>query len=183
MSVKNHIPEEELISLLRNKDRNAFEYLYDNYNKALFGIVLKVVNDTPIAEDILQEVFIKIWKNIDQYEMAKGRLFTWMINIARNTAIDKYRSQEFKQQMQNQNLEDSVSDVNSSTSSATKVDHIGLKETISELKPEFVEIIDLLYFKGYTHEELSKEFNIPLGTVKTRIRSAMIELRKKIIKS
>ena len=180
LAKRNHIPEDQLIQLLKDKDRDAFTNLYDNYSSALYGVVFRIVNDESLAEDILQEVFVKIWKNIAFYDASKGRLFTWLINVTRNTAIDKYRSQEFRQQAKNQKIDDSVHQVNNLMSVSTKVDHIGLKETVSQLKPEYVQMIDLLYFKGYTHEEVAKEFNIPLGTVKTRIRSAIMQLRQKL---
>ena len=180
MAKRNHIPEEQLVQLLKNKDREAFTVLYDNYCNALYGVIFRIVNDEPLAQDILQEVFVKIWKNMEHYDASKGRLFTWLINVTRNTAIDKYRSQEFRQQSKNQKMEDSVHQVEMASSVNTKVDHIGLKEQIAQLKPEYIQLIDLLYFKGYTHEEVAKEFNIPLGTVKTRIRSAIIQLRQKL---
>ncbi len=183
MSKKTQIPEEQLVQLLKNKDREAFATLYDNYCNALYGVVFRIVNDEPLAQDILQEVFVKIWKNMEFYDATKGRLFTWLINITRNTAIDKYRSQEFRQQAKNQKLDDSVNQVNMVSSVNTKVDHIGLKEQISQLKPEYIQMVDLLYFQGYTHEEVAKEFNIPLGTVKTRIRAAIMQLREKLMVS
>jgi RNA polymerase sigma-70 factor (ECF subfamily) len=178
--VRKKIEEDELIILLKKKDKEAFTYLYDHYSTALYGIIFKIVNNEEIAQDILQEVFIKIWKNLENYDPAKGRLFTWLLNLTRNYAIDQYRSREFRQQNKNQNLEDSVHAVDTLMQSVTKMDHIGLKETVSKLKPEYIQVIDLLYFKGYTHEEVAREFNIPLGTVKTRIRSAIIQLRERL---
>ena len=83
--------ESELLELLRRQDRKAFNYLYDNYSDALYGVILKVVRTEETAQDLLQEIFVKIWKNIAQYDSSKGRLFTWMLNIARNTSIDYLR--------------------------------------------------------------------------------------------
>ena len=85
--------EEELVNLLKQNNKAAFSYLYDHYSGALFGIILKIVNqDEETSEDVLQDVFIKIWKKIATYDSTKGTLFTWMLNIARNTAIDKVRT-------------------------------------------------------------------------------------------
>jgi RNA polymerase sigma-70 factor, ECF subfamily len=178
--LRNKIEEEELVGLLKQKDSDAFTYLYDHYSDALYGIVFRIVNNEEIAQDILQEVFLKIWKNLSNYDPAKGRLFTWLLNLTRNYAIDQYRSREFRQQAKNQNLEDSVNAVDKLMQGGIKMDHIGLKDTVSKLKPEYIQVIDLLYFKGYTHDEVAKEFNIPLGTVKTRIRSAIIQLRERL---
>lgn len=180
MTAKRHLDEAELVHLLKEKDNSAFGYLYDNYSDALYGVILKIVNEEELAQDILQDAFVKVWKKIDGYDNSKGRLFTWMLNICRNLAIDNYRSVDFRQQNKNQNIDDSVNSVNTQKSVQQKIDHIGLKETISGLKPEYIQMVDLLYYKGYTHEEVAKEFNIPLGTVKTRIRSAIIQLREKL---
>lgn len=170
--------EEELISRLRAKDAAAFSYLYDNYSGAIYGVIFRHFEDQEQSEDILQETFVKIWKNIASYDESKGRLYTWMLNIARNLAIDHKRSRSFKSSEKNQSLDVSVNAVNSSGSAAFNTDKIGLKETVAKLKPESQTIIELLYFKGYTQDEVSKELNMPLGTVKTRTRSALIELRK-----
>ncbi|MEP7264080.1 MAG: sigma-70 family RNA polymerase sigma factor [Bacteroidota bacterium] len=177
---KIHLQEEELVRMLKAQDPEAFTYLYDHYCNALYGVIFRIVNDEDMAQDVLQETFVKIWKNLESYDPAKGRLFTWLVNLTRNFAIDKYRSKEFRQQSKNQSLDDSVNSINLLTNVKNKVDHIGLKETVSQLKPEYIQVIDLLYFKGYTHEEVAKEFNIPLGTVKTRIRAAIIQLREKL---
>src|SRR5476649_2115117 len=84
--------EEELVLLLKQQSREAFNYLYKQYSAVLYGVVNKVVYDEQTAQDVLQDVFVKIWTNIDQYDAKKGRIYTWMINIARNAAIDKLRS-------------------------------------------------------------------------------------------
>ncbi|HVG12982.1 MAG TPA: sigma-70 family RNA polymerase sigma factor, partial [Flavisolibacter sp.] len=89
--------EGELIALLKNKDEQAFSYLYDNYAGALYGVVKQIVTDLEVGNDVLQEVFVSIWKKIDSYDATKGRLFTWMLNIARNAAIDKTRSKNYQQ--------------------------------------------------------------------------------------
>lgn len=170
--------EEELVSLLQVKDQKAFAYLYDNYSPALNGVIMRMVDDVQIAEDILQEAFVKIWYNFGQYDASKGRLFTWMINITRNLTIDTLRSKGYKKQQkisQDENFVSSSQDKNHNTS---KFDTIGLRKQVQNLKPDQKIIIDLAYFNGFTQEEISKEMSIPLGTVKTRMRTAIIELRK-----
>jgi RNA polymerase sigma factor (sigma-70 family) len=170
--------EEDLITLLQRRDQTAFAYLYDNYSAALNGVIARMVDDTQLAEDILQETFVKIWNNFGQYDAAKGRLFTWMINITRNLTIDTLRSKGYKKQQkisQDENFVSSTQDKNFSTS---KFDTIGIRKQVQNLKPDQKIIIDLAYFGGYTQEEISKEMSIPLGTVKTRMRTAIIELRK-----
>lgn len=176
-STKNYT-EEELIALLKSKDAGAYSLLYDNYSAALFGIISKVVSAEEIAEDILQDVFVKIWKNIENYDASKGRLFTWMLNIARNTAIDYSRSKQSKMDGKLRDLENSRYEVNKQSSLQSNTDFIGVKEQVAKLKEDYRVLIDMLYFEGYTQEDAAKELNIPLGTVKTRIRAAIVKLRE-----
>jgi RNA polymerase sigma-70 factor (ECF subfamily) len=175
---KNNYTEEELVALLKRKDANAYSLLYDNYSAALFGVISRVVSAEEIAEDILQDVFIKIWKNIENYDASKGRLFTWMLNIARNASIDYSRSKQFKMGTKIQGMDTSVYEVNKKSSTHSNTDFIGVKEEVAKLKEEHRILIDMIYFAGYTQEDTAKELNIPLGTVKTRVRAAIIKLRE-----
>ena len=165
---------------LQQQSEKAFSYLYDNYSAALFGIVNSIVQEKESANDTLQEVFLNIWKKISSYDPAKGRLFTWMLNIARNAAIDKIRSKGYKDSLKNQPFPENVDTNTSRTVTAPDVKDVGLKKILSSLKEEQRVLIDLSYFRGYTHEEISQVLNIPLGTVKTRIRSALTQLRTMI---
>jgi len=125
----------------------------------------------------LQDVFLRIWDRIDNYDAAKGRLFTWMLNIARNLAIDKTRSKEISKDRKTDDIDDLVNRIDRKQQSEQKVETIGLKEVLGRLSEEQKFVVEYLYLKGYTQSELADEFNIPLGTVKTRLRLAMIELR------
>ena len=170
--------EEELVILLQNKDQKAFSYLYDNYAGALNGVIYRMVDNRELAEDILQEAFIKIWNNFSNYDHLKGRLFTWMLNITRNLTIDTLRSKGYKKQTKISSDENSVSNYTDDSKVAERFDSMGLRKQLVNLKPEQRSIIDLAYFNGYTQDEISKELGIPLGTVKTRMRTAILELRK-----
>lgn len=162
------------------RSQKAFGYLYDNYSAALYGIVNSIVPDKEIANDVLQNVFVNIWRKIESYNPSKGRLFTWMLNIARNAAIDEIRSKGYRDSQKNQSFPEN-SDANiGSVVSEPAVKDVGLRKMLSKLKTEWRVLVDLSYFQGFTHEEISKALNIPLGTVKTRIRSALIELRNMI---
>jgi len=169
-------PEQELVSLLKERDAKAFSYLYEKYSGALFGIISQILEDHAMANDVLQEVFINIWRKIESYDPVKGRLFTWMLNIARNASIDVLRSKAYQNNRNNKEISESVS-----TGYVTmKVDEIGLKKVLEQLKSEHRVLIELAYFKGYTHEEISEIEDIPLGTVKTRIRNALLQLREQL---
>lgn len=169
--------EDELVAGLQSRDQQVFSYLYDNYAPALNGAIYKLVEDKELTEDILQEAFVKIWNNIASYDAAKGRLFTWMINITRNLTIDTLRSKGYKKQRQISGDENSVDNYADGTSSE-KFDSLGIRKQLVNLKPEQKIIIDLTYFNGYTQEEAAAALGIPLGTVKTRMRTAIMELRK-----
>lgn len=163
--------------MLQSKDEKAFNYLYDNYSGALYGVIWKVLNVEELSNDVLQEVFVKIWKNIDQYDSSKGRLYTWMLNIARNMAIDTLRSKRYQQDQKTTDIENTVYTNDNSRTSFNNTDTLGLRKSVMNLKPEFRTLIDLAYFQGFTQDEISKTLNIPLGTVKTRLRNAIIELK------
>ena len=174
MSAKVTYEEYELVAALRQKENQAFSYLYDHYSGALYGIINQIVADTELSNDVLQETYVNIWRRIDTYDASRGRLFTWMLNIARNAAIDKTRSKGYQQSQRQISLADGEM-----TPAIVRpgVDDLGLKKMILKLKDEQRLLIDLSYFQGFTHEQIAKALDIPLGTVKTRIRSALTQLR------
>jgi RNA polymerase sigma factor (sigma-70 family) len=175
---KISLSEEELVSALRNREKVAIEALYDMYSASLFGVISRIITDTAVAEDVLQETFVKIWNSFSGYSAEKGRLFTWMVNIARNLSIDKVRSKDYKNQNKNQELENNVAFIDEQRNTVYKPELLGIKDLVSTLKPEQKSILDLVYFKGYTHVEAADELGVPLGTIKTRLRMAIQQLRK-----
>lgn len=178
MARRISISEEELVALLKDKDQRGFTILYNNYSSALYGVLNKIIQSNDDANDLLQDTFLKIWKNIDNYDSSKGSIFTWMMNIARNLAIDKVRSVDFRDTAQNVSIEDKVlHQIDDEYQTAQDVDGIGLQKVVDKLKPEHKQLIHLIYYKGYTQAEVSEEYGIPLGTVKTRIKSAVNTLR------
>ena len=169
--------EDELVFALKQESKEAFNYLYDHYSPAIYGIINSIITEKETANDVLQETFVNIWKNFASYDPKKGRLFTWMLNIARNASIDKVRSKGYKAMRKNQPLENNVFVKSDASVSLPRVRDIGLLKILGDLKEEYRTLIDLSFFKGFTHEEIAKALNIPLGTVKTRIRTALIQLR------
>jgi RNA polymerase sigma factor (sigma-70 family) len=175
---KISLKEEDLVRALKGKETIAIQALYDMYSGALLGVISRIITQQEVAEDLLQETFIKIWNSGDSYDSSKGRLFTWMINVARNLSIDKLRSKDFRNSNKNQDIENNVDFIDSQKKVTFNADTLGLKEMVTALKPELNDVLDMVYFKGYTHVEAAEELNLPLGTVKTRIRMAIMELRK-----
>ena len=166
--------------LLQNKDVQAFGYLYTITiaRRYMVWVIYKMVEDKELAEDILQEAFVKIWNNFATYDSIKGRLFTWMLNITRNLTIDTLRSKEYKKQNKIYNSKINVDNFADNSSSPERFDSLGIRKHLTHLKNDQKQIIDLAYFSGFTQEEIAKQLSIPLGTVKTRMRTAIMELRK-----
>jgi len=175
---KISLSEEELVLALGNREKIAIEALYDMYSSSLYGVISRIITDTATAEDLLQETFVKIWNSFSAYSAEKGRLFTWMVNIARNLAIDKIRSKDFKNQNKNQELENNVTFIDERKNTVYNPELLGIKDLVGTLKPDQRSIIELVYFKGYTHVEAADELGVPLGTIKTRLRMAIMLLRK-----
>ncbi|MBK7937804.1 MAG: sigma-70 family RNA polymerase sigma factor [Lewinellaceae bacterium] len=167
--------QDQLIVRLKQQDRAAIGELYDAYGSALFGVVLRIVQSRELAEQVLQDTFVKVWRNAASYDVSKGRLFTWLLNIARNTAIDATRTAHFRHYRKTDSLDNLVHKPGMDT---LNPDHLGVKEVVGRLDDKYKSLIDLVYFKGYTQEEVAEETGIPLGTVKTRLRYAIGELRK-----
>jgi len=166
-----------LIEAMQQGNETAFSKLYSMYSEALNGIIYSIVLDEEIAEEVLQDVFVKIWNNASTYAIGKGRFFTWILNIARNTAIDRTRSKSFKNSKKNLSTANFVDILVSNDDLNKKTNAIGIKKFVDALKPACIKIIDLLFFKGYTQADAAEELEIPLGTLKTRNRTCLNDLR------
>jgi RNA polymerase sigma factor (sigma-70 family) len=173
--------EPELVQSLRLHDNNAYQYLYLNYRGSLYNVILQLIPDKETASDVLQEVFITVWQQIDKYDAAKGKLFTWLVRLTRNTAINKLRSKLYKSQAKNESLDNYVVAVEKNNSETEYINRIGLRKQVHQLREEYKNVIELSYYNGFTQEEIASALNIPLGTVKTRLRSALLELRKQFV--
>jgi RNA polymerase sigma factor (sigma-70 family) len=173
--------EQELVKGLKAHDNGAYRYLYLHYRQALFTAVLQIVPDTEIAGDVLQEAFVSVWKGIEKYDAEKGRLFTWLLTLARNTAINTVRSKGYKASLKNADVSDYVFSIEAKQSTETPVNFIGLRTQVHQLKEEYKTVLELAYFNGYTQQEIADALHIPVGTVKTRLRNAIIELRKQFV--
>ena len=155
-------------------------YLYDKYGAALYGAALRIIQEEEVTQEVVQDIFLKIWKKIELYNAKKGRLFTWMLNLTRNAAIDKIRSKEIRRSAKTDSMSDLVYTVDRQNNAEMAVDGIGVKEMVEELVEEQQFVLQKIYFEGFSHAELSEEYDIPLGTVKSRLRSALKHLRRKV---
>lgn len=170
-----------LIEKFRQKDAKAFETLYNMYHESIHGVVYNIVRDSAISDELMQDVFIKAWKSAESYSTKKGRFFTWILNIARNTAIDKLRSKSYKQSKQNLNSDFFVDIITSNEDLDAKTDAIGIAKYVKQLGEKCKTIIEYLYFKGFTQKETAEAIEIPIGTVKTRNRNCVQQLRDMVL--
>ena len=128
--------QEEILPLVLKKDDKAFTLLYDMYSKDLFGVINNLIKDKDDSEDVLQEVFVKIWRNIESYDESKGRFFTWILNIARNTSIDRLRSKSHNNSQKNLSADNFVHLLDDSNKLNNRIDSIGIQEFVKKLKPK-----------------------------------------------
>ncbi len=169
-----------MILRLKNQDKDALSYLYDKYGAALFGAAQRIVQDEDVTAEVVQDIFLKIWNKIAMYDSKKGRLFTWMLNLTRNAAIDKIRSKEIKRSAKTDSIDEYVYTIDRQNSTETSVDGIGVRELMDDLVEEQRFVLLKVYFEGFSHSEIADEYDIPLGTVKSRLRSALKHLRNKV---
>jgi RNA polymerase sigma factor (sigma-70 family) len=173
--------EVSLIQGLRQHDNNAYKHLYMHYRGSLHNVILQLIPDKETAEDVLQEVFITFWQQIEKYDETKGRLFTWLVRLTRNAAINKLRSKIYKSQVKNESLDTYVISIELNNPTLENINLIGLRKQVHQLREDYKNVIELSYYSGFTQEEIAKALNIPLGTVKTRLRNALLELRKQFV--
>lgn len=167
--------EKHIVALLAEKDDKAISLLYEHYGDTLYGVAYKVVKDEDLAQDILQESFIKIWKKCDTYDATKAKLFTWLFRITRNTAIDKLRSINNKTDKE---VQIDVSNVYKVGVESIKPDILDMQENLEKIELKYQIVLEALFFQGMTQQEASEELDIPLGTIKSRLNIGLRELGK-----
>ncbi|MEM8908954.1 MAG: RNA polymerase sigma factor [Bacteroidota bacterium] len=166
--------EQEIVVRIRRRDSKGIELLYDHYANFIYGLIHKIVKVDDVADLVLQDTFLKVWEKIDAYDQYKGRFLTWVLNVAKNTAIDMLRSKQYREGSKLTSLDQLPG---RPAKTEIRVDDIGIKEVVNRLDRKYQIIIDLIYFNGFTYAETAKELGIPLGTVKSRVRKAFSELR------
>ena len=174
-----HLADEELISLAENDDPEAFAALYDRHSRALYSLAYRMMGERQAAEDLVQEVFLKLWRGAGTYQVERGTVRTWLLSIVHNRGIDELRSAASRRRRQ-QMIEASAAKSQPSEAFAeswrnSQRDEI--REALKTLPPEQLEILNLAYFSGYTHFEIADLLRLPLGTVKGRLRLGLKKMR------
>lgn len=183
---KDEERDRELMARIKTRDTSALSELYDNYNRLLFGLILSILKKREEAEDLLQEVFTKIWQNAEKFDLERGTVYTWVVTLTRNRSIDRLRSKVYKEQKkQSTSLDDEDVFYPLYSEESDPLENTILKErakkvhqALDQISEKQKKVLQVAYFSGMSQSEISEEFDIPLGTVKTRMRDGMIKLRE-----
>lgn len=178
------LDDKELMRRIARKDTEALEEVYDRYERAVYAFAYRIVHDTMAAEEVVQELFMRVWNHAERYDRGQGKLSTWMFTIARNIAVDMLRRKSSRAAADAvgdevlQVLPDTATDVEQEVTMNWERERI--REAMMELREEQQQVIESIYFQGLTQHEVSEKFSIPLGTVKSRVRLAIRQLHGKL---
>ena len=171
------IDEKDLVISLKKGNPSAIKTLYQCYSANLMGVLMDVVKQRETAEDLLQECFIKIIIHIHTYDEKKSTLFTWMLSVTRNTAIDHKRRKSSRNQKMNINIDELTDECFELHKCSFNIDVIGINIVVSKLPPRENQMISLIYYQGFTQAEVSVKLKMPIGSVKTMLRRAITRMR------
>jgi RNA polymerase sigma-70 factor (ECF subfamily) len=173
-----HHSDESLVEALRLQSVAALEEFFDRHHRTALAVAYRVLEDQGMAEDVVQEAFLALWRQADRFDAARGGARTWFLSIVRHRAIDVTRGRAFARErfsLEELDLEPGVVDVEQRAAIQWEGDRI--RQAMAALPAEQSEVVLLAYFGGYTHQEIAQRTGVPLGTVKGRVRLAMSKLR------
>ena len=175
--------DETLIRLIAGSQPDALGELYDRYSRLVFGMARNALGDQGLAEEITQDVFMRVWNKASTYQAVQGKVVSWIAGIARNRAIDVFRHQKSLLDGKSLSLEelplfDPPDSLNVEQEIESRLKERRVQQALFQLPIEQREVLALAYFRGYTHKEAAEALGQPLGTVKTRIRLGMQKLRE-----
>jgi RNA polymerase sigma-70 factor (ECF subfamily) len=181
MDERGASPDATLVHLLLQNDVSAFEKIYDKYSRVVYSLVLRIVQQSGPAEEVVQDIFLAVWRNSAQYDAARGPFLPWLLTLARNRALDTLRLKS-ERQRRLENQTDELFSVVVAPQYEKELDEKRRAERIralvGELQPQQKRAIELAYFQGLSHTEIAAELKEPLGTVKSWIRNGLIRLRE-----
>ncbi|HLM24723.1 MAG TPA: sigma-70 family RNA polymerase sigma factor [Pyrinomonadaceae bacterium] len=168
-----------LLNAVAAADEVALAQLYDRYRAILFGLLMRILNNREEAEDVLQEVFLQVWRKAADFDESRGRPFTWLVTLARSRGIDRLRALAARDRVAEAGAREPSEEISDAVTDAFKSEQRGLvSDALAKLPDEQKRPIMLAYFEGLTQSEIAKSLGAPLGTVKTRMRTGMIRLRE-----
>lgn len=169
----------ETLRAIAGGDEQALAALYDRYRLILFGLIVRILHSQPEAEDVLQEVFLQVWRRASDFDEKRGRPFTWLVTLARSRAIDRLRSTSARERTADEAARATPDSISDAAADAVKSEQGEIvRSALAELPEEQRRTLLLAYFEGLTQTEIAERTGIPLGTVKTRMRSGLIKLRE-----
>jgi len=179
--MSDELTDLELMKRIARKDSNALQLIYERYERPMYTFAYRIVKDSMLAEEILQELFLRIWNAAEKYDEDQGKLSSWMFTLTRNIAIDGLRRRQIRtaQQVVETEQLNRTQDESADTENAVEAKVIGeqVREAMRNLSQDQHQVVELIYFGGYTQQEVSVNCDIPLGTVKSRVRLAMKALK------
>jgi RNA polymerase sigma-70 factor (ECF subfamily) len=185
MAAAESLTDLQLLERIATRDMSAVAALYDRHSRALYSLIHRILRDVGDAEDVLQEVFLRVWEKADTYDPVLGSPMAWLVRIARNRAIDRVRAKRSRPatEQSSDTIDERLVDMPGSGPSPERLtsaseEQRALAGALSRLAPEQRVLIEHAFFLGLTQSELAERFNLPLGTVKTRIRTGMLAMRE-----
>ncbi|OCT12989.1 RNA polymerase subunit sigma-24 [Paenibacillus pectinilyticus] len=176
--------DRQLMQSIVQKDASALEKLYDRYEQVIYNFAFRIVKDSMAAEEVMQELFMRIWNNAENFDGSHGKLSTWMFAITRNIAIDhlRRRSSRTSQQTRESETLNLIQDKGTLTEDIVELRMIGeqVRDALQELSIDQQQVVDMIYYQGLTQQEVADIASIPLGTVKSRVRLAMKQLHQRM---
>jgi RNA polymerase sigma-70 factor (ECF subfamily) len=169
----------ELLRAIAARDEGALAALYDRYRAILLGLLMRILNNREEAEDVLQELFLQVWRRAADFDENRGRPFTWLVTMARSRGIDRLRALASRERVAAEGARDETEAVSDAASDAFRSEQRGLvNSALAQLPDEQQRTLMLAYFEGLTQSEIAARLGAPLGTVKTRMRTGLMKLRE-----
>jgi RNA polymerase sigma-70 factor (ECF subfamily) len=177
-------PDAALVQRLLQRDVSAFEELYDRHSRIVYGLVLRILQQTSTAEEVVQDIFLLLWRNAAQYDTSRGPFLPWLLTLSRNRAFDHLRLKSERQRRREDQTEElpavvAVPDFEGRLDEKRRA--VRVRELIAELQPQQKQAIELAYFEGLSHSEIAAKLQEPLGTVKSWIRNGLLKLKEGLL--
>ena len=167
---------------LLERDVSAFEELYDRHARIVYGLVLRILGQAATAEEVVQDVFLQLWRNASHYDSSRGPFLPWLLTLARNRALDHLRLKSERQRRREDQADELPPVVLAAPDFEGSLDHkrraLRVRELMSALQPQQRRAIELAYFEGLSHSEIALKLEEPLGTVKSWIRNGLLQLKE-----